>query len=296
MKKEIAGAYYNLANLRFKQKRYNDAMDYSKQNIQALSQIDGYDDKVEAHQLAFEINETIGRQSNAIYHLNQKMVFKNSLMNETKVKEIQNLQIQHDVYVKDREIEANELQLALLNTKVEQNKKRMIYFIIILVLLLFSASLLYFRFLAKKKSNALLREKNKLISEQKDVISDMNRQLEKRMLRAQMNPHFIFNSLSSIQHLINTDNKKGALVYLSKFSKLLRQVLESSVNITLVLREELELLKIYVELEALRFDDSFSYSFDIEEDLDIDKHEIPMLLVQPYIENAIIHGLMPKKG
>ncbi|WP_421825028.1 hypothetical protein [Flagellimonas oceanensis] len=65
--------------------------------------------------------------------------------------------------------------------------------------------------------------------------------------------------------------------------------MESSVDITLVLREELELLKIYVELEALRFDDSFSYSFDIDEDLGIDKHEIPMFLVQLYIENAIIH-------
>ncbi|MHA7830001.1 MAG: sensor histidine kinase [Flagellimonas sp.] len=150
--------------------------------------------------------------------------------------------------------------------------------------------------MAKKRSNALLFEKNQLISQQKDVISDMNRQLEKRVLRAQMNPHFIFNSLSSIQHLISSDDKKGALTYLSKFSKLLRQVLESSVNITLVLKEEIELLKIYVELEALRFDHSFSYSFDIDKNLDLDKYEIPMLLVQPYIENAIIHGLMPKTG
>lgn len=63
-----------------------------------------------------------------------------------------------------------------------------------------------------------------------------------------------------------------------------------------MLSEEIELLKIYVELEALRFDHSFSYHFEIDENLDIDAHEIPMLLVQPYIENAIIHGLMPKKG
>ena len=111
-----------------------------------------------------------------------------------------------------------------------------------------------------------------------------------------MNPHFIFNSLGSIQHLISTNDKKGALTYLSKFSKLLRQVLESSVNISLVLSEEIELLKIYVELEALRFDHSFSYQFEIDENLDIDAHEVPMLLVQPYIENAIIHGLMPKEG
>lgn len=72
--------------------------------------------------------------------------------------------------------------------------------------------------------------------------------------------------------------------------------MESSVNVSLVLSEEIELLKIYVELEALRFDHSFSYHFEIDENLDIDAHEIPMLLVQPYIENAIIHGLMPKEG
>jgi len=124
----------------------------------------------------------------------------------------------------------------------------------------------------------------------------MNVELEKRMLRAQMNPHFIFNSLNSIKHLVNSGDRENALKYLSKFSKLLRQVLESSVNVSLVLKEEIELLKIYVELEALRFDNSFSYSFHVDENLDLYQNEIPMLLVQPYIENAIVHGLLPKVG
>jgi len=297
LKERIPEIYNGLSILMFRQEKHKEAIGYTNKSLVALDSLEGsFELKKNVNQNAFEIYEADNQLIKAIFHLKNTMAFKDSLMNETKIKEIQNLQIQHNVYVKDREIKANELQLALLNARVEQNKKRMIYFIVILILLLLSASLLYFRFLAKKKSNALLREKNTLISEQKDVISNMNRQLEKRMLRAQMNPHFIFNSLSSIQHLINTDNKKGALIYLSKFSKLLRQVLESSVNITLILREELELLKIYVELEALRFDDSFSYSFEIDEDLDIDKYEVPMLLVQPYIENAIIHGLMPKKG
>jgi sensor histidine kinase YesM len=97
--------------------------------------------------------------------------------------------------VKDREIEANTLELTLLNTIIEQNRKRTLYLIIISALLLFSASLLYFRYNAKKKSNAILSEKNRLISEQRDTNGQMNKQLEKRMLRAQMNPHFIFNSL-----------------------------------------------------------------------------------------------------
>ncbi|MGN7514190.1 MAG: tetratricopeptide repeat-containing sensor histidine kinase [Allomuricauda sp.] len=292
-----AVVYYNLANLMFHQKKFDRAIVYSNKNIEVLKGLQGaYEKKREAHEKAFEIYNTIDQFEKAIFHSNQAMAYKDSLMNETKVKEIQNLQIKHEVYLKDKEIKENELELALLNTRVESNKKRIIYLAIISALFMFSASLLYYRYRNKRKSNTILREKNTLISEQKQVIEEMNVELEKRMLRAQMNPHFIFNSLSSIQHLINSDNKKGALIYLSKFSKLLRQVLESSINVSLVLREEIELLKIYIELEALRFDDSFSYSFDIDENLDLDKYEIPMLLVQPYIENAIVHGLMPKKG
>jgi tetratricopeptide (TPR) repeat protein len=289
--------YHNLASLMLQQNKLRQAMRYSQQNLELLEGMEGtYERKREAHQKAFEIYEASGQLKKAIFHLNRAQEYKDSLMNEAKVKEIQNLQVRHEVYVKDREIEANTLELALLNTRVEQNRKRTLYLIVISILLLFSASLLYFRYLAKKRSNAILSEKNRLISEQRDTIGQMNRQLEKRMLRAQMNPHFIFNSLGSIQHLISTNDKKGALTYLSKFSKLLRQVLESSVNISLVLSEEIELLKIYVELEALRFDHSFSYQFEIDENLEIDAHEVPMLLVQPYIENAIIHGLMPKEG
>ena len=297
LKQGQAFVYQNLANLMLQQNKLNQAMRYSNDNLKVLEGMEGtYERKKEAHEKAYEIYQASGQLEKAIFHLNKTMDYKDSLMNETKVKEIENLQVRHEVYVKDREIEANTLELALLNTRVEQNRKRTLYLIVISILLLFSASLLYFRYLAKKRSNAILSEKNRLISEQRDTIGQMNRQLEKRMLRAQMNPHFIFNSLGSIQHLISTNDKIGALTYLSKFSKLLRQVLESSVNISLVLSEEIELLKIYVELEALRFDHSFSYQFEIDENLDIDAHEVPMLLVQPYIENAIIHGLMPKEG
>ncbi|WP_318344782.1 tetratricopeptide repeat-containing sensor histidine kinase [Flagellimonas baculiformis] len=293
---QAATAYYNLSDLMFRQNKLKDAIEYSYKNLQALEDIGGYERKKEAHELAYKIHESANQLPKAIYHLKQTMAYGDSLLNETKIKEIQNLQIQHDVYLKDKEIKEGELQMALLNTKVSQNNKRLVYMTIIAALLLFSASLLYFLFLGKKRSNAALMDKNKLISHQNEVIESMNVQLEKRMLRAQMNPHFIFNSLNSIKHLINSNDKENALKYLSKFSKLLRQVLESSVNISLVLKEEIELLKIYVELEALRFDNSFNYSFNIDENLDLYQNEVPMLLVQPYIENAIVHGLISKEG
>lgn len=121
-------------------------------------------------------------------------------------------------------------------------------------------------------------------------------QLEMSALRAQMNPHFIFNSLGSIQHLIRRDQKAEALQYLSKFSQLLRQILDSSNHSTVSLKEEIDLLENYVQLESLRFDGRFSYELVVDEALDVYNLEIPILLVQPHVENAILHGLLPKKG
>lgn len=297
LQQEVVVAYQNLADLWFRQKRYTKALEYSNKNLESLkTMIGAYEQKKDAHELASRIHEEIGQLPNAIQHLDQMMAYKDSLLNEAKVREIQNLQVQHEVYLKDRKIQGNVLQLTLLNTQVALNNRRMIYLSIIAFLLLFSAGLLYFRFRAKKRANTQLQDKNQLISEQNQVIEEMNQKLEKQMLRAQMNPHFIFNSLNSIQHLINSDDRINALNYLSKFSKLLRQVLESSININLVLREEIELLKIYLELESLRFDNAFSYDVVVDDQLDINEHELPMLLVQPYAENAIIHGLMPKQG
>ncbi|WP_299433924.1 histidine kinase [uncultured Aquimarina sp.] len=117
-----------------------------------------------------------------------------------------------------------------------------------------------------------------------------------KALRAQVNPHFIFNSLSSIQHLILADKKESAIQYLNKFSSLMRNLLESSIETTVVLSDEIKLLKKYVELEALRFDNNFNHDIIIKDGLDPDAAEIPMLLVQPFVENAILHGLLNKKG
>jgi len=116
-----------------------------------------------------------------------------------------------------------------------------------------------------------------------------------KALRAQINPHFIFNSLGSIQHLILSDKKESAIQYLNKFSSLTRNLLESSIETTVVLSDEIKLIKKYIELEALRFDNSFNYDIIITKDIDPDAAEIPMLLVQPFIENAILHGLLNKK-
>lgn len=114
-------------------------------------------------------------------------------------------------------------------------------------------------------------------------------------LRAQMNPHFIFNSLNSIQHLIIANKREAAVKYLNKFSLLMRNLLETSIEKSIVLSEEINLLRKYLELESLRFDHSFTYTIEVDASLNPDLIEVPMLVVQPFVENALVHGLLPKK-
>lgn len=141
-----------------------------------------------------------------------------------------------------------------------------------------------------------LNYKMKKSNEEKILLKQTAYNNQISALRAQMNPHFIFNSLSSIQHLITADKKESAIKYLNKFSLLMRNLLESSIEANIVLSEEISLLKKYLSLEALRFNNSFKYTITVAENLDAESIEVPALLVQPFVENAILHGLLNKPG
>ncbi|WP_170302632.1 ligand-binding sensor domain-containing protein [Chitinophaga oryziterrae] len=121
-------------------------------------------------------------------------------------------------------------------------------------------------------------------------------ELEARAIRAQMHPHFIFNSLNAIQELIVLEDMPSAYLYLSKFSKLLRMVLHHSEHNLISLNDEIEMNRLYLDLEALRFKKSFQYTITVSERIDDHATIVPSLLLQPFIENAIWHGLMSKHG
>lgn len=118
--------------------------------------------------------------------------------------------------------------------------------------------------------------------------------VELKALRAQMNPHFVFNSLNSIQHYILNSNTTEAARYLNKFAKLIRTILNNSEKAMVTINEDVESLRLYLELEQMRFDGKFEYSILVDPSVDGDYDEIPPMLMQPYIENAILHGLNPK--
>jgi ligand-binding sensor domain-containing protein/two-component sensor histidine kinase len=114
-----------------------------------------------------------------------------------------------------------------------------------------------------------------------------------KALRAQMNPHFTFNVMNSIQHFIISKDEESASRYLSKFSKLIRSILNNSEKNTVTLSEEIKVLELYLDLEAMRFEKRFAYEIVVGKDLDPMTIEIPSMLIQPYIENAVKHGILP---
>ena len=119
--------------------------------------------------------------------------------------------------------------------------------------------------------------------------------VELKALRAQMNPHFVFNSLNSIQHYILNSKSNEAAKYLNKFAKLIRTILSNSEKPMVTVNEDVESLRLYLELEQMRFDGKFEYSINVDKSVDGDYDEIPPMLMQPYLENAILHGLNPKE-
>ncbi|MCF8247886.1 MAG: histidine kinase [Saprospiraceae bacterium] len=157
-----------------------------------------------------------------------------------------------------------------------------------LTILLFAGAIwgLYRRRISQiKKEEALKTEFNQRIA-----------RTEMAALRAQMNPHFVFNCLSSINRFILVNRPDEASAYLTKFSRLIRLILDNSRTETVPLNKELDALQLYVEMEQMRFNDRFEYRLEVTDDVQPEHLEVPPLLIQPFVENAIWHGLMHKKA
>jgi ligand-binding sensor domain-containing protein len=159
---------------------------------------------------------------------------------------------------------------------------------LVLVSLITSASIVF----AYKKRLQVLKQRAIKSAEVSRKIAEM----ELKALKAQMNPHFIFNSIASIQHFIWKNNPDEADKYLSKFSKLIRNVLINSTHEYISLEVELQTLELYIQLERLRFSSGFTYILVVDESISKEQAQIPPLIIQPYVENAIWHGLMHLNG
>jgi tetratricopeptide (TPR) repeat protein len=218
-----------------------------------------------------------GDSLQSLRYLVQYHAIQDSLNKMNTQARIASFEIEQQQQLKEHEIE---------QLKVQKTSQRNYYLIGGAFLLLIVMAVVS-RIFYKRK-----RDKEQLTTDFKKQLA----QAETKALRAQMNPHFIFNSLNSINSFVMDQKHEIASDYLIKFSKLIRLILDNSRSETISIEKELETLKLYVILEAARFDNRFKCVYVVAEDVDTNSIRIPPMLLQPFVENAIWHGLMQKEG
>ncbi|WP_339626495.1 tetratricopeptide repeat protein [uncultured Maribacter sp.] len=208
--------------------------------------------------------------------------YKESEKYEKRITNSLNLRYVNDVILRyESQMSANQLQrLSEENESVrlKLRKNRTILIVIAIFLILLTAIL----YILYKQSQ--LNAEKKLLT------------LEQSMLRSQMNPHFLFNSLNSIKLYIINNEKKNAVHYLNKFSKLVRKILEASSQREISLAEELETVALYMNIENIRFSKEINFNVYVKDDINTHNIKIPSLILQPFLENALWHGLSSKDG
>ncbi|WP_103067929.1 tetratricopeptide repeat-containing sensor histidine kinase [Aquimarina sediminis] len=218
---------------------------------------------------------------------------KDSIDSIERKKLIADMKIKYETDKISAERETAEVKASLAEATSKKNMNFLVAAVIIAALILLSSLFFFGRLNARKKAELItieLRETQKRLALEKQY-----RDSELKALKAQMNPHFIFNALNSIQEYIVLNKKNEASDYLGKFADLIRTYLCHSDTGIISLQEEIDSLIMYLDLESLRFEDTLHYTVKVSEKLNKDLIYIPTMLIQPYIENALKHGLLHKK-
>jgi sensor histidine kinase YesM len=249
------------------------------------------------YELLSTVHANLHKTDSAYYYLKLSTALNNNLTNGRFLFRLSNYKKQTEFNKQQEEIASLDKNNKVLGqaNKVKEEKLKQAsllkwVFGAGLLIALLAALFIYISLTLKRKNEHL--ENQKAQSDLKLKASE----LEMQALRAQMNPHFIFNCLSSINHFILKNETDAASDYLTKFSRLIRIVLINSKNKLIPLEDELEMLRLYLDMERLRFKNSFHYNINFINSIDVANIYLPPLLLQPFAENAIWHGLMNKDG
>jgi hypothetical protein len=184
----------------------------------------------------------------------------------------------------------SEEEINTLFNEPDPNKVHRFFKLASLIIIIIAGISLIIVLIIRRFKRALEKEKAK------SLLQSQLYEMEMKVIKAQMNPHFIFNSMNSIQHLMLSKDIESANTYLVKFSRLLRKILESNTEEFISIENEIDILNKYIEIESLRFQHAFTYEIIADENPGGSHIRIPQMMIQPFVENAIWHGLLPKKG
>lgn len=271
---DIALLYSNLGNLEVRLENGTQAKAYYDSSLMLARQLNDLPAVASAY-IGLSISDSLLNNHLEAREWYKKYHFLNDSLTGERVKNnINELTIKYDAGKKDLKIAS--LEKSRLEAEVKEEKNRQLI-ITIVASALMVVTILFFIFSVR---NARVKEKANA--------------LEQKVFRAQMNPHFIFNSLNSIQRMYVEGKEEIANDYMADFSRLLRSILENSGKQQIPLKEELELTMRYLDMEKLRTKGLFEYCIDLSDDIDPMLTKVPPLIFQPYIENAIWHGIIPK--
>jgi len=298
----IGSEWFRIARIYNEKGEYNRALEYLNK---AFELSDKYapskNEMIKRYQVLSSVYHSLGNNDSAYKYLLKYVTIKDSIENKQLLLRLYKQKL-------DANTQQAKAQLSLLNIdnalKSEQLNRESMQkrFLLILLLALTLAAIFIYRSISFERRNERLRLENELTvqrleSENKHIaLQRQSTELEMQALRSQMNPHFIFNSLSSINHFILRNESKTASNYLTRFSRLIRMVLINSQKSLITLNDELEMLRIYLDMERLRFKNSFDYFIMFKNEIDIETVFVPPLMLQPFCENALWHGLMHKEG
>ncbi len=279
---------YKIANAYISQDKWEEAIPFLEKSIQQADSKEDIIVQKDATRKLSEVYRSVGDFKKALDSYQSYVALVDTLYIRKEQQIAQTARFRRDITAKQQRITSLEKEYELQQAKIdlafknqqlisESNSRQQwtIYGLLIGICLLAGVTYLFFR------SNKQQHFANNLLA--------------LKSLRTQMNPHFIFNALNSVNHYIATNDERNANRFLSQFSTLMRSVLENSEEDVIPFSKEIELLQLYTKLEHSRFTDKFDYVFEVADEVPTDDFKIPPMLLQPYVENAIWHGLRYKE-
>jgi len=272
----MSGSLHNMAETEYLKNDLSKALVFGQRSLDIARKTGNPETLQAAWEILSKIYEARGDDNKALAAFKMYSIFKDSLFNESKYRSMREAEAKYETEKKEQQLLVLSQQYEVQQLKL--SRRRNLLFASgtgIVLVLLFSY---------------LLIRQNRIKSKQKAI------ELEQRLLRSQMNPHFIFNSLIAIQSYIYKSEPLQAGDFLAKFADLIRYTLEHSRVEFVPLADELKMLSAYLDLQVLRFDNKFEYTLTVENDVDTGSLKIPPMFAQPFVENAIEHGLKHKQG
>ena len=273
-KKNYVGLYvncYNIFTFYMGLEDYENAEKYLLLSLEYADKNNIRQYKIATYQQLHQFYSETGNYEKAYEYLLSMNEMAQSMHFSELSSKVADLTIKYDV-LKTRD----ELKLVTQKNEIQSLKLRNDKFLIFGLIVLVIGVAIYF---------VLLNRQNRIKTKQKTD------QLILKNLMQQMNPHFIFNTLNSIQYYIYNHSELDTNDYISKFATLIRRILDNSHKNSVSLGDEIETLKLYIQLEQIRFNENFDYDVQMQEDIDPEEYHIPSMFIQPFIENAIVHGL-----